>query len=927
MKDIKPENYLKAEFYKLIQEDISSFEFLQSSSMNGICYWDLEKIENEWMSPQLWEMLGYDPNEMHHLSSEWKGIVFSEDLIKATENLIKHCENPEQPYDQTLRYRHRDGSTVWMHFRGMVIRNQQGKPLRLLGTYRNVTLEKMVQVQIDETENKYKTLINGLQDIIYSFSMPTGRTFYSDSVKAVLGYDADYLVKHPYLWTQSIHPDHIDRITNAIQQIQDRKAFDIEYQIKDAKGNWIWLHDRSISISGMDGTTQVIGTASDITAKKRSEEELAQAMASSKESLMLLNKVGELAQIGGWKIDLLENKLSWTDEVFRIHEMTPGIQPTVEEAIGFYNEESKESIQLAVDNALLNGTPFDVELGIMTSTGKQKNIRAYGDVRRNDQGEAIAVWGGFQDITARTLLETQINENMKFIETIVNLSPDILYIYDLYEKRNVYSNNGVGKVLGFTIQEINDMGDQLLPRLMHPHDFQAYLECTYPKLENIQPGQEVRHVYRMRHKTGDWRYLESIEVMYQHGKDGHATQVFGVARDITELKQSEEKIWLAKQVAEDANKAKSQFLANMSHEIRTPMNGFMGMLQLLEMTELTYEQREYLKITKISSNALLSVINDILDYSRIEAGKMMMDRSVFNLHKLLDEVLNLFSFTAIEKELDLTIHIDKGLPEAFMGDPFRLRQILSNLVGNALKYTNTGEIQIIVIPGLQWYLGKLELAFEIRDTGIGIPEDRIDSLFNAFIQVDGSNTRKYGGTGLGLSICKGLVEHMGGTIWVESFYGRGSSFHFTCILESGANEISDMQKVLYETNHWIEQPLKILIVEDDENSRMLLQAYGRKKRWGITLAVNGKEAVALAEKENYDLIMMDVQMPEMDGYTATRLIRTMHSFSHIPIIAMTAYAMPGDKEKCEEAGMNDYLSKPIDMSLLEKVVEMWTHKD
>jgi signal transduction histidine kinase/ActR/RegA family two-component response regulator len=406
----------------------------------------------------------------------------------------------------------------------------------------------------------------------------------------------------------------------------------------------------------------------------------------------------------------------------------------------------------------------------------------------------------------------------------------------------------------------------------------------------------------------------------------HASVLYWRARTGNRLEQRATRAEADKDAAEIANKSKGDFLANISHEIRTPMNGIIGMTGLTLDTKLSEEQKDYLLMVQSSANALLSLINQLLDFSKIESGNLVLETIPFNLRDVIDAVTNQFKLQAAQKGLDFASRITFDPPAALLGDPGRLRQIIINLIGNAIKFTAQGAVCLEVNQELRDE-NRIELHFIVTDTGIGIPADKIDVIFEAFSQADGSTTRKYGGTGLGLAISSRLVARVGGKIWVESELGRGSAFHFTAVFSLPQVEPVDthpkvVTPLAADTTH--SGGFRILVAEDNRINQILATRLLEKKGYSVTVVENGLEVLHQLKQQNFDLILMDVQMPRMGGLEATQLIRERETVSgeHIPIVAMTANAMKGDRERCLESGMDDYVSKPIRPAELFRVLEM-----
>jgi PAS domain S-box-containing protein len=459
---------------------------------------------------------------------------------------------------------------------------------------------------------------------------------------------------------------------------------------------------------------------------------------------------------------------------------------------------------------------------------------------------------------------------------------------------------------------------------------------NYEDLYQPEISKFLREAYQGIYKTGKAAGIEYetgpiverpnmfVEAFISLRKDfrGKPVGFMNIANNCTRRKQAEQELLRTKEAAEAASRAKGEFLANMSHEIRTPLNGVLGMLELASHTDLTPEQKELLEMAESSGSSLLAVINDILDFSKIEAGNLEFDCVEFDLNETLTQAINTMAAITRKKGLSLSHTVGTGVPSFFRGDPVRLKQVLINLLGNAAKFTNTGGVALEV-KSVNRNNGKAELEFSVSDTGIGIPPDKQKVIFEAFSQADASTTRKFGGTGLGLAISARIVQLLGGKIWLESEPGRGSVFHFTAALETlqGVNTAPKLPAAVDHQNEEIAR-FKILLAEDNMvNQKLavkLLERFGHH----VVVANNGKEALLKLEQQDFDLVLMDVQMPEMDGFTATAAIRQLSNNlkATLPIVALTAHAMKEDRDRCLAAGMDDYIPKPINSKQLKETI-------
>ncbi len=558
---------------------------------------------------------------------------------------------------------------------------------------------------------------------------------------------------------------------------------------------------------------------------------------------------------------------------------------------------------------------------------------------RDPSGAVIGVIGAAVDITQRVKAEQQLRLSEERWQLALRGNNDGLWDWNAQTGEVFYSPRWK-QILGYEEHEIGNQAEDWESRV-HRDDFPRVQRELQEHLGRKTPFYSTE--YRIQAKDGSYKWvLARGQAVWD--ERGQAIRLVGSHTDITERRIAQEALKTAKEQAETANRAKSEFLANMSHEIRTPMNGVLGMIELVLETKLSVVQRDYLETAKDSARSLLSLLNDVLDVSKIEAGRFELTLANFSIRDCVADALRMFSVTTQQKGLILSTIFDQDVPQWLWGDPLRLRQIISNLVGNAIKFTDHGQVSVRV--GLERATdANVALHFQVTDTGIGIPAEKQAWIFEPFRQVDGSSTRRFEGTGLGLAICTRLVQLMGGRIWVESRLGSGSTFHFIAPFETGAPlpaiPLADSRDPRHASSlaalalgtapiwRFGGRAFRILVAEDNIVNQGVVAAVLEKAGYDVVLAADGREALEDFGRLPFDLILMDVQMPRIDGLAAAAAIRAAEKISggHVPIIALTAHAMEGDRALCIQAGMDDYLTKPLDLSDLRATVRKWIERE
>ncbi|HOO44587.1 MAG TPA: PAS domain S-box protein [Deltaproteobacteria bacterium] len=939
----------------------------------------------------------------------------------------------------------KDGKVINVETSASIIRSPSGEIIGFRGISRDVTTRRLAEKALKESEQRYRTIFENTGTATIIIEEDTTISLANSHFEKLSGYPREE-IEGKKSWTEFIVEEDLQRMKKYhVDRRHDPDSAPGQYEFRFVDIN-SGIKDIVINIRMIPGTCQSVASCLDITDYRQAQESLRRSEEKYRD---IFENVSD-----AWYFHDLEGCFIETNRAMKEYLGYDKDEPLPENLRVFdimpdrYKPMFKDYL-----HAVMNRGQSEGLMQIVRKDGQERIIEYKNSVINDSQGTPVGIRGSGRDLTERIRYEKKITESEEKYRTILDNMEE--GYYELNTKgRFLFFNDAFSRMLGYTKEELWNIDNR-------------NLVC-------IDDRQKVFRSFNTVYKTAkSTKFLDLklmtkdqtpcfVEMSVSLIKDlnGKPLGFRGIARDVTERKHIES-LQKEKAAAEAANQAKSAFLANMSHEIRTPLNAIIGLTDLTMNTDLDEKQHDFLSKINLSAHSLLDVINDILDFSKIEADKLVLETVEFDLQEVMDTVSDMFAGKAAEKDLDLVLYLEPEVPALLKGDPLRLKQILINLTGNAIKFTNTGEV-VVTVSSNRIKEDRARLSFTIRDTGIGINNDKLFDLFKPFTQADGSTTRRYGGTGLGLTICKRLVDLMGGTIRVESTEGKGSSFYIDlefdaspkrkqsdrqkaalkdlaginlCVLDRNQGSREILEKVLktvgftvtavgteedalaalkdasgsetpYELLvvnlkdpnadilHRIEQdtamknlkllalvdfgqnvhlrekgaavvtkPVKysllyhrilklfdlipkedshpyahaekkeaaieqisgasVLLVEDNTINQQVAQEILQHAGIRVDIAENGKEALDMIDDKLYDAVLMDVQMPVMDGYEATLLIRENPKYRDLPIIAMTAHAMKGDREKSLASGMNDHVTKPIEIEQLYETLARW----
>lgn len=769
---------------------------------------------------------------------------------------------------------------------------------------------KRQRYRIQKQEKTLEDVLLASQSVLWSEAVEDPENiFVSGSVHELTGYAREEFESGTMKWLECVVEGDRERVLEGYRNASDN-PMTLRYQIRRLDGRILWIEDTfSLREDPLQrGVKRLSGCVQDVTEQRDREIEM-------QRQENFLREIGKLAKIGGWRFDKQTNKVHLSHEVLRIHGLNPASGPVdLEEAVSFFPDEAKHEIKRHLQACVDEGLSYDQLFNFHSADGRRLITRARGEPIYEGK-EIIGAWGVFQDITSFYQLQY---ENEIFYDLAVELTCKISK-----EGLLLWCNQKWEEVLDYKIQQ---QLHQPYLQFVHPEDRKAVADC----FQEVMAGKELNGFeVRLLKKSGQALYFSCNAVLAPHEET-----VFVLARDISDLKAKEAELQRALLEANIANESKNQFLMVISHELRTPLNPILGCADLLMDRSSSNEDREMLKMIVESANHLSSVVSDILDISSIESGRISIQQDPFDLIELVEGSLQFMKARAISKGLHLEFedHGQRhpGKQVVCVGDKRKVRQILINLIGNGLKFTREGKVMVELLP-LEAKPGIQTVTIRVADTGIGIKEEDQSRIFNRFQQVTMKESREFQGQGLGLALCRELARLLDGDVTVASAPGEGSTFTVTLPMEilfvetnkpAGIGAPSSTRQLEGAVPPPSPSACRVLVVEDDPLNQTVLKGMLKRLQADFLLVENGLEALEAALKKVYDLILMDIQMPEMDGLEAARKIReTENPNQNTPIMAISAHAVDDVKRGSLKAGMNGFLEKPIEFSALREVLK------
>jgi len=938
-----------------LRENEEKYKIISQSTLDIISVLQKDGKIN-FINDSVMKILGWSPEEMTGKSfTKFVPLKSISKYLRALSDIFLHGELN----NFVVQVYHKNGEPVDLEINGKLIK-QDGVTMAL-GSARDISYRKKAEKEIEENHKKLEQYAERLELAmvasdagLWDWNIKTGDVYFSERWSDMLGYKMSEIEPNISSWENIVHPDDMQLISKLLSDHLNGNSelYQSEHRMRTKSGEWKWILDTGkVTKRNKAGKAlRAVGTHIDITRQKENEKKLIdnekylKTLNQFASSVLKHNTIDEIAKE---VINLVIKDLGLEDCIIYLFDedrknivqraaygpkqdkentiKNPIIIPIGEGIVGtvaktgipeIIADASKDQRYILDDQFRYSelAVPIITDgevIGVIDSEHHEKNFFTHKHLEMLETVAGLVSSRMKNAINQEKLLSAQAS--LKKLSTAVEQSPLAIIITDV-DGTIEFVNPAYSEISGFSSKESIGTISDIFKTEPHPKVFHNEI------WETIDKGKKWVGELKKNKKNGEsfWALTSISPIKEAQGK---ITNFVAIQADITVNKKLENDLIKAKEYAEEANQAKSGFLANMSHEIRTPMNAVYGLIRLMQDTHLTTGQKSMMKKIRLSSDNLLTIINDILDFSKIESGQIKLEKLAFNIKEVTQRIVESMEYQASGKNLILELNFDDNIDCMLYGDPVRLHQVLLNLVNNAIKFTAQGKVSVTCK-----LINKTEkvnrIHFEVKDTGIGIEEDNIDKVFKIFEQEDDSTTRRYGGTGLGLAICSELVGLMGSKINVKSKKDEGSVFCFTIDLEVSDKKLTVQQITTPKINPAALKGKNILLVEDNKYNQYIAETILKKWSADVVCADNGQQAIEILQQDNFDLILMDKQMPVLDGLETTLIIRNDIK-SDVPIIALTANVVKGIIDECMAAGMNGYLAKPFEPEdLYVKIMEL-----
>ncbi len=888
---------------------------------SALSIWDWNVTTGQVFRTNRWyELRGLPENEVSSAPEAWSDQIHPDDRDRVLTTMADHLAHKTAFYQQEYRIQCKDGAYIWILDRGLAIWDEAGNPTRFIGSEMDITPRKQAELEAQTLRRQLEFVISSSPAAIFTCKLDGDTTCMSDNIVNLTGYTSAEFLSRPDFWTIHLHPQDAPRLLAELPALFDQGQHIHEYRFLHKAGHYVWIRNELRLMRDAQGTpVEIVGYFADIGDRKAIENQLRKSEAA-------LSEAQRMVHLGSWEVDVATNKISWSDELFHVFGLDPSEpEPNYAEHFNLIHPEDLDRLEQCLDRARREGTPYAIELRILRVDGTTGYLDARGKAKRDNQGQIVKIFGTALDITSRKLAELERQTLSNRLSLALKSGAigcwdfDIQQNIGLWDER-MYELYGISPGTRGSV-----LPCEVWANSIHPDDLQT-IETL---LQQAILGQAVYDPeFRVVHPDGSIHHIKAYG-MVVHDAEGNPKSMIGVNLDISERKQAEERLQqinerlrLTNAELDRATRLKDEFLANMSHELRTPLNAILGMSEGLKehvFGSLTDRQRQAVETIERSGTHLLELINDILDLSKIEAGKLELETALVNVQDLCESSLTFVRQMAFSKGIRLSLESVQVMPDIAV-DERRIRQILINLLSNAIKFTPT-DGQITLRAGVEQQNGIDHLKLSVIDTGIGIAPGDIAKLFQPFVQIDSSLSRQYNGTGLGLALVRKIAELHGGTVSVTSEVNQGSCFTLDLpyLTERALPAIatSTPPSSLLDIHN-----SRVLVIEDSATAAGQIARYLEEQGMESIIRSSGDQVMSDVITFQPALIILDILLPNLSGWDVLRQLKTAPETLAIPVIVVSVV---DERSYGLSLGASEYLVKPISRHQLQQAIERLSH--